>query len=200
MRIRLQRRRSSVESALLESDDEVHAAAASQDRQAFAPLYDRYLDPIYRYCYRRLGTKEAAEDATTQVFIRALAALPNYQRGCFRSWLFTIAHNVVADAYSRAGHDRRSATLADAMAVPDPDPSPEEIALTHTESLAIRDLLAHLAPEQRVLLELRLAGLTDAEIAQVVGRSHGAVRVALHRAIASLRDLLTAQGTMRKKP
>ena len=56
-------------------------AAAQRDRRAFAPLYARYARPIYRFCYRRLGSHEAAEDATSQTFVKALAALDRYQGG-----------------------------------------------------------------------------------------------------------------------
>ena len=70
---------------------------AQRDPYAFALLYTRYLDPIHRYCYRRLGSREAAEDATSLVFAKALSALPRYHDTSFRSWLFTIAHHVVID-------------------------------------------------------------------------------------------------------
>ncbi len=55
-------------------DDADLVAQAQLDRQAFAPLYARYADPVYRYCYRRLGHPEVAADATSQTFARALAA------------------------------------------------------------------------------------------------------------------------------
>jgi hypothetical protein len=70
-------------------DDAALVAAARVDPTAFAPLYARYLPPVYRYCYRRLGTSAAAEDATSEVFVKALAALPRFRAGSFRSWLFT---------------------------------------------------------------------------------------------------------------
>src|SRR6185436_12504397 len=70
----------------------------SPDAQAFAALYDHYLDPIYKYCYRRLPTAEDAEDATSLVFAKALVDLPRQRDpGVLRSWLFAIAHNVVVD-------------------------------------------------------------------------------------------------------
>jgi len=59
-------------------EDAVLAAAAASDPRAFAPLYERYLDAVYRYCYRRLGSREAAEDATSQVFYRAIAGLAGF--------------------------------------------------------------------------------------------------------------------------
>ena len=84
--------------------DAALAVRARVDREAFAALYARYVDPVYRYSLSRLGDREAAEDATSQVFVHALAALPRYrEQGSFRSWLFAIAHNVVTDAGRRAG-------------------------------------------------------------------------------------------------
>ncbi len=53
--------------------DSALVAAARADRRAFAPLYNRYVDPVYRYCLRRLGDRAAAEDATSQVFSKGLA-------------------------------------------------------------------------------------------------------------------------------
>jgi RNA polymerase sigma-70 factor (ECF subfamily) len=69
----------------------------------FAPLYDRYVEPIYRYCFRRVSNPDFAADLTSVIFTRAIEALPRFRPnpngGTFRSWLFTIAHNVVVDAY-----------------------------------------------------------------------------------------------------
>ena len=80
------------------ADDEL-VALAKRDRAAFGPLYDRYADLVYRYCLRRLGNRETAEDATGQTFVKVLAALPTYRDDgpSFRSWLFAIAHNVLVD-------------------------------------------------------------------------------------------------------
>src|SRR6266508_1165199 len=87
------------ESAVAIEDDAVLVVRAKADRQAFAPLYLRYVDPIYRYCYRRLGTTEAAADATSQTFAKALNGLPGCRETAFRSWLFAIAHNVLVDSF-----------------------------------------------------------------------------------------------------
>jgi RNA polymerase sigma-70 factor, ECF subfamily len=173
-------------------DERTLVVRAKHDRQAFAALYDRYVAAVYGYCYRRLGSVEAAEDATSLVFSRALAALPRYvdDGRPFRSWLFTIAHHTIVDEF-RARRPHHPLAAADAM--PDPQPLPEEQALANDESRRVRDLLAHLTPEQAHVLELRLAGLTDVEIAQVVGRSHGAVRAAQHRAVVRLHELLNVQ-------
>src|SRR5262245_59227162 len=80
------------------ADETAIVALAQRDPAAFAPLYQTYITPVYHYCYRRLGTREMAEDATSLVFERALRSLPLFRGGSFRSWLFAIAHNAVTDA------------------------------------------------------------------------------------------------------
>lgn len=173
--------------------DAWHEAAlverAKTDPEAFAVLYDRYAPRVYRYCLARLGGREAAEDATGQTFAAALAALPRYrERGTFGGWLFAIAHNAVVDA------GRRRARFAPG---PPPEradqtPSPEEQVLRAEEGHALRALLAELPPDQRRAVELRLAGLGGAEIAQVLGRSHRAVTMLQFRAMTTLRRRLGA--------
>jgi len=81
-----------------ERDDAILVAEAKRDRRAFAPLYRRYVDRVYRYCDRVLGDRELAEDAASLVFTKALAGLPHCRGAAFRSWLFAIAHNVIVDA------------------------------------------------------------------------------------------------------
>lgn len=168
-------------------DDAALVARARADRREFAALYRRYADPVYRFCYRRLGSHEVAEDATSQVFTSALVAFPRFRDGSFRAWLFTIAHRAVADHY-RA--ERPTAPLMTASDRTDAAASPEEAACAAETGRVIRDLLARLPPDQRRTLELRLAGLTDAEIARVLGRSHGAVRTSQYRALLRLRAIL----------
>ncbi len=171
-------------------DDETDLVVRAQhDRHAFAHLYRQYLPQIYRYCYRRLGSQEAAEDATSRIFTQALAALPRYQeRGnSFRSWLFTIAHHVVVDEARRA---RPVSSLDDASALVDPDPPPEDAVIRSEEGRSLAAVMVHLTPDQRQVVELRLSGLTAVEIAAVMGRSHGTIRNLHHRALLRLRELL----------
>ena len=165
-------------------------ARAKVEPEAFAALYARYVGPVYRYCYARLGSREEAEDATSQVFLRALAALPRYrERGTFAAWLFAIAHNTVTDTHRTRG--RVVADTTDDRI--DRAPTPEERAIVDEERRMVRQLLAALPPDQRRALELRLAGLTGVEIAGVLGRSHRAVKMLQFRAIAKLRRLLNIE-------
>lgn len=163
-------------------------AKAQCDPQAFADLYDRYFEPIYRYCYHRLGDREAAEDATSQVFLQVYVALPRYQEaGTFRSWLFAIAHNQIVNR----GRERRPDQTLDAAGEhSDPAPLPEDLALAADEHRELAAAIAKLAPDQQKVIELRLAGLTGPEIARMLGRSHAAVKMLQLRAVERLRDYL----------
>jgi RNA polymerase sigma-70 factor (ECF subfamily) len=148
---------------------------------------------VYGYCLRRLQTPEAAEDATSQVFANALAAMPRYRDDgpSFGAWLFAIAHNVVIDEFrARQRLGSTTASFDHLGATADAAPGPEESALVAEEVREVRTLLSRLSTDQAHVIELRLAGLTDKEIAFVLGRSQGAVRVAQHRAVRRLRGLL----------
>jgi RNA polymerase sigma-70 factor (ECF subfamily) len=168
-------------------DDAELVARAQVDQQAFALLYRRYLDPVHQYCYRRLGSREAAEDATSLVFTKAFAALPTYRAGSFRSWLFAIAYHVITDDL-RA---RRVVAELDAAAkVPDRGQTPEEVIMAADANSSVVRLLDCLPASQRRVVELRLAGLTGREVAAVLGCSLAAVKIAQVRAYSRLRGLL----------
>ncbi len=170
--------------------DAALVAAARGDRLAFALLYERYRDDLLRYCFYCLGDWDEAADATQQIFANALAGLGRFaDRGnSFRAWLFRIAHNEVC---TRQRKSRRSQSqLQDTAEIVDPAPSPEELAIVADDHERLRLLLASLPPDRRRVCELRFAGLTDKQIAGILGKSEGAVRTAQSRAIAQLRDLL----------
>lgn len=167
--------------------------AAQTDPAAFAALYERYVDAIYRYCVTRVSSPADAEDATSLTFARAFVALPTYRprpelagEGV-RSWLFTIAHNVVVSGYRSR---RPTSPLADADLLVDPDPPPEEQAIAAERRDVLLGSVARLSDDQRRVVELRLAGLSGPEIAAVLGRSHGAIKMLQFRAIDRLRTLL----------
>lgn len=182
-----------------EPDDEREVIVrARRDPRAFAPLSDRYADPVYRYALRRLGDPEQAADAASQVFVRVLAALPRYRDEAFRSWLFAIAHNVVTDHLRRSG---RTTELPAAWDAPDPAPSPEHVAICRDEAAELRRLLGGLTSEQREVVELRLAGLTGQEIADRLGRTLGSTVSLQWRAFNRLRRLLAPDTlTLRRLP
>lgn len=138
-----------------EEPDSVLVARAQRDRAAFAPLYDRYVGAIYRYCYRLLGSREAAEDATSETFTKAIAALPRYREragsASFRGWLHTIAYNAAMDTHRR----RPTASLGPAWEGVDSDPLPDEHAESREASADLYRQIADLTPDQQAVMHLR---------------------------------------------
>lgn len=176
---------------------ELREIERAQDNPAdFAPLYERYVDLVWRFAFSRLGDRERAADATAQTFTKALAALPRYEPKrqadgtTFRAWLMMIARNVIVDDQRR----HRETTNLDAPAaqlwLTDTRRSPEEHAIASDEQRRVHEALRKLPDKQRTLVELRAQGLTGQEIADVMGMSLAGVRTAHHRAYAKLRDLL----------
>lgn len=168
-------------------EDAALVAAAQADPQAFTALYERYLGPVYRYCYLRVGNREAAEDATSEVFLKALAGLHGYHGGFFAAWLFRIAHNTVADARRRHRPTEPIEGIADPA---DPSSTPEEVALARNEVEALRAALNSLPGDQRAAVELQLAGWSGERAAAAMGKSVDAVKMLRYRAVSRLRTLL----------
>jgi RNA polymerase sigma-70 factor (ECF subfamily) len=173
------------------ADEDLVALAQGGEREAFAALYDRYLPRVHGYCYRMLGTREAAEDANTEVFMRALSALPAYRAGSFRSWLFAIAHNVVTDEFRRR---RPSFPLDEVTHLTDRGPSLEEVAVTMADWSSVLTLLPRLSDDQRQVVAMRLSGLSAVEIGEALGKPRNAIDGIHHRALLRLRSLVATGG------
>lgn len=169
--------------------DDVRAAQA--DRTAFAVLYRRYVDPVYGYSFYLLGDHHDAEDATERTFLAAMDALDRFRDtgSSFRSWLFRIAHNQLANAL-RSRH-RHPAEPLDAIPEPAASDDPARLVGQAEDARRLRAAVARLSGDRRHVVILRFVdGLTTHEIADVLGRSGGAVRVLQHRALADLAELL----------
>lgn len=165
--------------------------AAQGDRAAFGTLYRRYLDRVYGYCFYLLGDHHDAEDATERTFLAALGAIDRYrdEGASFRSWLFRIAHNQIANALRARGRHR--VTSLDTVSEMALDGDPAGLVGLAEESRRLRRALDTLAGERRQVIILRFVdGLSSREIGVVLGRSPGAVRVLQHRALRDLAALL----------
>jgi RNA polymerase sigma-70 factor (ECF subfamily) len=175
------------------SDERAHIELAKRDPHAFAPLYVHYFDPVYRYILRRVnGDRERAADATSQTFLKALAALPGYHAGSFAGWLFTIARNTVIDQARRSKPETRLPELWEPI---DREPSPEQIAIDRSVEEELAALLSRLTLDQREVIELRLAGMSGQEIADHLGRNLGAIRSMQFRALSQLRRMMSIEST-----
>jgi RNA polymerase sigma-70 factor (ECF subfamily) len=173
--------------------DLVDVRAAQADPAAFAVLYRRYLDRVYGYCFYLLGDHHDAEDTTERTFLAALDAIDRFrdQGAGFRSWLFRIAHNQVANALRSRGRRRTYPLESVAEPMAPADPAAE---IGHAEDARrVRRALAMVAEDRRQVLVLRFVdGLSSHEIGAVLDRSPGAVRVLQHRALRDMREILAA--------
>jgi RNA polymerase sigma-70 factor (ECF subfamily) len=165
--------------------------AAQRDRAAFGVIYRRYLERVYGYSFHLLGDHHDAEDVTERTFVAALAAIDGFHDtgATFRSWLFRIAHNQLANALrARARH--RTDPL-DAVAEPAGASDPAGIVAIAEETRRLRAALHHLSEDRRQVIVLRFVdGLTAREIGLVLERSEGSVRVLQHRALRELAEHL----------
>ncbi|MDQ3547568.1 MAG: RNA polymerase sigma factor [Chloroflexota bacterium] len=172
------------------ADEALLVRAAQEDATSFAPLYHHYYPRVYRYLRARCGTDEDAADLTQAVFLRALAALPNYrERGLpFAAWLFRIASNLATDAQRKQRPTVDIDILPEEFYATGGNP-PEQAAIDSERLDRLRAVVATLDASKRELLELRFAGgLTSAEIAAVVGKREGTVKRQLSRIIQGVRE------------
>jgi len=190
--------------------------AARRDPRSFDALYRKYLAQVYSFAYYELRDHHAAEDATERVFMQALVGLPRFEErvdafiesrrvtavsgaasdmadiSTFRVWLFRIARNVVANE-RRTDRRRPMSPLEDAIGLSAPG-DVAEIAAAREAGSEAWQAVARLPEDRRRAVILRFVDeMSTAEIAAVLGRSEGAVRVLLHRALRSVAEDLRRQ-------
>jgi RNA polymerase sigma-70 factor (ECF subfamily) len=163
--------------------------ARAGDTHALGRLYDTYRDRVVRFATGRLGDAEKAEDVTSETFESVLRNLGSYRPGTdFEAWLFTIAHRRVADHFRRRSRRREvelDETLHPAMG------GPEEAVLAAERRAEVAGAFRSLRTDQQEVLALRvLGGLSATPVGEELGKSEGAVRVAQHRALRSLREAM----------
>lgn len=168
-------------------------AVRTGDLRAFQVLYERYHRAVFAFALRSLGDRGTAEDVLQETFLRVFARRPEYRPvAAFRTWLFTIARNLVVDQIRKRGAESHSDADPALEMVTDPGASPLEQAEGQELSDRLERALGRLPAAQREVLVLsRVAGLSHREVAEITGQTPGAVRVALHRALRELRSLLS---------
>jgi RNA polymerase sigma-70 factor (ECF subfamily) len=170
--------------------------AARRDPAQFDALYRRYLAQVYSFAFYELGNHHDAEDVTARVFLDALAALPRFEErarpadgdgaSTFRVWLFQIARNAVAKQ-RRSWRRKPQAPLEAAASIVDATPDPGDALARREAAASAVDALRRLPADRRRALVLRFVDeMSTAEIAGVLGKSEGAVRVLIHRALRSV--------------
>jgi len=169
--------------------------AVARDQAAFAELYDRYVDQVYRYVYFRTANSADAEDLTEQVFLQAWAKIDRFhwQGKPFQAWLYRVAHNVVIDWRRRAVPNQ---------SLDDGEHPIELECASAARTMAAwidADLLAgaikRLTPDQQQVITLKfLNGFDTASVARIMDKREGTIRALQLRALHSLRRELERQG------
>lgn len=171
--------------------------AQNGDVNAFGELYERYAASIFRFIYSQTLHRLDAEDITADVFLRAWQALSRYQdQGfSFSPFLFRIARNALIDSRRKRSY-MKEISEDEMLNLPDQMTSePSALLSTKIQHNELVKILSQLREDYRTVLILRFFNdLSPEEIAQVMGRSVGAVRVLQHRALSSLRKLIPSQG------
>ena len=164
------------------------------DEDAFAALYAELAPRVLRYLRYRVADPDRAEELMQETFVKAVEGLPRYRtrdRVPFAAWIFRIARNTMVDDHRAA---RPTLDLDAVSGIASSADGPAEVAEADLEREALGRALDLLHPSQRDVLVYRFfAGLRPAEVASLMSRSDGAVRVLQHRALAALRQILERQ-------
>ena len=174
------------------------APAGKRDlERAFEALYREHLRDVYSYCYYRIGNHHDAEDLTEQTFLQAYRHFERARRESdgrpLRPWLIRIAHNLAAN-YHRDRSRRPTAALDNVEPVEHPHGT-ERIVEGRERMREIMSGLDRLPDDRREALIMRFSlGMSNREIARALGRSDGATKVLIHRAIKQLEEELQAAG------
>lgn len=176
---------------------EVLSRVRAGDADAWGELYRRYAPAIFRFCRRALPTREDAEDATTEVFMKVRQKLGTFDSSRpFSSWLYKVASNHCWDLLRRR-RIRQDLETQDAEALPLEHPQPSQLERLQAEhaSKEVRDALDKLPDRARMALVLRYyTEMSYDEIADALGVRRAFVGVLLLRARHQLRDILRQGG------
>ena len=172
---------------------EVPPASKAELDSAFSDLYRTHLRDVYSYAYYKVGNHHDAEDLTEQAFLQAYRHFERARRESngrpLRPWLIRIAHNLASNYY----RDRARRPVANIDAV-EPPAHPHETERVVEGREELREVIARLdelPDDRREALIMRFAlGMDNREIARALGRSDGATKVLIHRAIKQLEELM----------
>ncbi len=173
------------------------ARAAEGDAGAYGELYDSNVDRVFRHVLYRVGQVQEAEDITAQVFLNAWKSMHRYRPmgHAFAVWLLRIADNLVITSYRK----RRQVNYAVPEELTETIPDQASLGMLdrQVEHETLRQALAQLNQEQQRVLVLRFVeDLPSAQVATIMGKSDGAVRVLQYRALLALRTILSQESPL----
>jgi len=184
-----------------EESDSALIARAQEKPEAFSLLYERYVGNIYNYVYYRTGNHHDTEDLTARTFHRALKHFPRYvDRGApFSAYLYRIAHNMVAN-WHRDRSRRHIISLDETTLAASRREGPAAMAEASDEQETMLHAVRQLPEDRQQLLILKFVDqMSNADIAQVMGRTEGAIKSLYHRTLVALRQDLIGSGSGREE-
>jgi RNA polymerase sigma-70 factor (ECF subfamily) len=181
------------ERAQARREEELIRRAQEFDEEALGWLYELFYPKLYNYAYLQLGNVQQAEDLASEVLLRVLESLKGYRfRGVpLAAWVFRIARNCLIDLHRRR---QRRPEVDLYEGIPNGHDSPQVMAERAVAQDEIRLALRRLTEEQQQVIILKfMQGMDNATVARVLGRSQGAVKSLQHRALVSLRKILSSE-------
>ncbi|MBN2499907.1 MAG: sigma-70 family RNA polymerase sigma factor [Anaerolineales bacterium] len=171
------------------AEDAELVSAAQQNPARFEELYLKWLKPVYRYFYFRLGNVKDAEDLTSQVFLKAYKDLPRYRnQGAFSAWLFSIAHARLVDHYRKGSRKAVRDIDIEQLEIPSNLPGPLSQATIQSEIEQLFSLLKGLTEKEQTLIRLRfIAELSYREIGEILGCKSDTARKSVSRLLDRLK-------------
>jgi len=161
-------------------------------RNIFSKIYDQYINKIYRFIFLRVNSQEIAKDLTSETFLKGWENFRENHQNIENppAFLYKIARNLITDFYREKG--KTQIVSAENIRIIDPAMDLEEKAILRSDLEEIRKNLTNLKEEyQEVIIWHYLDDLSISEMAKILDKSEGAVRVTLHRALNSLREKLS---------
>lgn len=165
------------------------------DAQAFAELYDCYVDQLFRFVSYRVREQELAQDLTSELFLKVWQLLSQVEAKAkvdnLQAYLYQVARNLIADHYRS---HQETLPLEEAIEVRDRAPGPAENTQQRLSLDKVEQGIKQLPAEwQEVVILAHVEGIPPREIAVIINKSSAATRVILHRALAELRKILDSQ-------
>jgi len=173
-------------------------------KKKFAKIYDKYVNKIYRFIFLKVGSQEAAEDLTSQVFTKGWKRFRKSQDIKNPSaYLYQIARAEIADYYSKGAKFQMVSTEANPIVnsqLIDPRPTAEEEIKFQSDIEMLRTSLTQLNDdEQNIIIWRYLDGLSFKQISQIMERPEGTVRVMIHRALKELKEKMENEEKKREE-
>jgi len=164
--------------------------AQAYETRAFAEIYERYYQGIYNFIYYRVSEEPLAEDLTAEVFLKAMEAIQSFTfRGIpFSAWLYRIANNLVIDYFRR--QPKLPPVELEEMQIATEDSPGDAVEFGMTQRELQRALSCLTEEQQQVIILKFVDGLSNEEVAQILGKTEGAIKSLQHRALASLGRIL----------